>query len=113
MRGDAPDLVARINSRLFRRVFWNARGSSVVSVSWFIAASAAAMLTVGCASPERELASKTLAPAHGPVEAPALQLTSSAFKDGDPIPQTYTADGQDISPPLFWAKVPQQARELA
>jgi len=29
-----------------------------------------------------------------------LNITSSAFKDGDMIPRKYTADGQDISPPL-------------
>ncbi len=29
-----------------------------------------------------------------------LNITSSAFKDGDMIPREYTADGQDISPPL-------------
>jgi len=32
----------------------------------------------------------------------ALRVTSSAFKDGEMIPAKYTADGDDVSPPLKW-----------
>ena len=49
-------------------------------------------------------------------EAPAMaqiQLKSSAFSDGQPIPRKYTGDGQDLSPPLSWSGVPQEAKELA
>jgi Raf kinase inhibitor-like YbhB/YbcL family protein len=47
-------------------------------------------------------------------EAPkmAIELASSAFEDGQPIPKKYTADGEDVSPPLKWSDVPQGAREL-
>jgi Raf kinase inhibitor-like YbhB/YbcL family protein len=36
----------------------------------------------------------------------SLELVSSAFSDGMPIPVKYTADGQDISPPLKWTAGP-------
>lgn len=39
-------------------------------------------------------------------------ITSKAFADGGAIPQKYTADGKDISPPLSWEGVPEGARSL-
>lgn len=36
----------------------------------------------------------------------ALELLSPAFKQGDKIPQQYTCDGKNISPPLYWKDVP-------
>lgn len=36
-----------------------------------------------------------------------LQLTSTAFKHGDPIPSQYSCDGVDISPPLAWQNIPE------
>ncbi|MFP4057271.1 MAG: YbhB/YbcL family Raf kinase inhibitor-like protein [Candidatus Brocadiia bacterium] len=42
-----------------------------------------------------------------------LELTSSAFGPGERIPVKYTADGDDVSPPLAWSGVPGSARELA
>lgn len=41
-----------------------------------------------------------------------LTLTSDAFADGGEIPSKYTCQGDDISPPLQWSGVPQQARSL-
>ncbi len=35
-----------------------------------------------------------------------MELTSSAFKDGQPIPNPYTCDGKNISPPLTWKNAP-------
>jgi Raf kinase inhibitor-like YbhB/YbcL family protein len=34
-----------------------------------------------------------------------LSITSTAFSEGQPIPQKYTCEGSDISPPLAW--IPQ------
>ncbi len=31
-----------------------------------------------------------------------MKVTSSAFKDGEMIPKKYTADGENVSPPLKW-----------
>ncbi|MFZ2096478.1 MAG: YbhB/YbcL family Raf kinase inhibitor-like protein [Anaerolineales bacterium] len=36
-----------------------------------------------------------------------IQLTSTAFKEGDTIPRIYTCDDQNVSPPLSWSGVPQ------
>ena len=47
------------------------------------------------------------------VAAVALSLSSPAFQAGLSIPQRYTCDGQDASPPLRWSHVPRRARSLA
>src|SRR4051812_43169867 len=43
----------------------------------------------------------------------SLTLRSPAFAFGDPIPAQYTADGQDLSPPLEWSAPPGGTVELA
>jgi Raf kinase inhibitor-like YbhB/YbcL family protein len=35
-----------------------------------------------------------------------IKVTSTAFEQGGMIPNKYTCDGQDISPPLSWVDVP-------
>lgn len=35
-----------------------------------------------------------------------MELTSTAFKDGQPIPRDYTCDGRNVSPPLAWKGAP-------
>ncbi|WP_201456371.1 YbhB/YbcL family Raf kinase inhibitor-like protein [Chlamydia sp. 17-3921] len=42
-----------------------------------------------------------------------MQLLSSAFTFGRPIPKKYTCQGLDISPPLTFEGVPSQAVSLA
>ena len=39
----------------------------------------------------------------------SMQLTSSAFKEGQMIPADYTCDGRDASPPLAWSGAPDGA----
>lgn len=54
--------------------------------------------------------------AAAPSPAEALQeltLTSDAFSDGEAIPERYTCDGEDVSPPLAWETIPEDAAELA
>ena len=41
-----------------------------------------------------------------------MALSSSAFKDGESIPADYTCDGKNISPPLAWTGVPENAQSL-
>jgi Raf kinase inhibitor-like YbhB/YbcL family protein len=42
-----------------------------------------------------------------------MELTSSAFKEGQPIPTQYTCDGKNISPPLRWKGAPAETQSLA
>jgi len=41
-----------------------------------------------------------------------LEITSTAFMQGQPIPKKYTGEGMDVSPPLSWSNVPENAKEL-
>ncbi len=40
-------------------------------------------------------------------------MTSTAFKEGEMIPQKYTCDGINISPPLAWSMIPAGTKSLA
>jgi Raf kinase inhibitor-like YbhB/YbcL family protein len=42
----------------------------------------------------------------------SIVVTSSAFREAEPIPVKYTADGVGISPPIAWRGVPASARAL-
>ena len=44
---------------------------------------------------------------------PGFALQSTAFDDGQAIPTPYTADGEDLSPPLTFVGVPEGTVELA
>jgi Raf kinase inhibitor-like YbhB/YbcL family protein len=41
-----------------------------------------------------------------------MQLTSTAFAEGEPIPVQFTCDGKNVSPPLKLASVPSGTRSL-
>ncbi len=41
-----------------------------------------------------------------------IQITSSAFIQGHPIPKKYTGEGADVSPPLSWTGIPEGTKEL-
>lgn len=43
----------------------------------------------------------------------ALTVESKAFDDGDEIPERFTCDGGDLSPPLSIQGVPEEAETLA
>jgi Raf kinase inhibitor-like YbhB/YbcL family protein len=43
----------------------------------------------------------------------SILLRSSAFDDGGTIPEQYTEDGDDRSPPLAWEQVPEGTKEFA
>lgn len=36
----------------------------------------------------------------------SMQLTSSAFKNGELLPKKYTCDGENVNPPLQWQNIP-------
>ena len=46
-------------------------------------------------------------------KAMSIQLTSTAFQEGQPIPAKYTCDGEDISPPLNWGGAPTGTKSFA
>lgn len=49
-----------------------------------------------------------------PVEAPdVIRVASSAFREGQPIPEQFTCDGGGQIPPLSWDGVPEGANALA
>jgi len=43
----------------------------------------------------------------------SMELTSTAFQDGRPIPRQYTGDEKNISPPLKWRDPPEGTRSFA
>ncbi len=45
-------------------------------------------------------------------ETMSLTLSSEAFGHGGGIPSTYTCEAEDLSPPLRWEGVPEDARSL-
>lgn len=42
----------------------------------------------------------------------ALQVTSTAFSEGQPIPEKYTCDAQNVSPPLKWSGAPASTKSV-
>ena len=42
-----------------------------------------------------------------------VKIASSAFEPGALIPQRYTCDGENVSPPLWWRNLPARTRSVA
>jgi Raf kinase inhibitor-like YbhB/YbcL family protein len=42
-----------------------------------------------------------------------IELTSTAFREGETIPKPHTGDGKDQSPPLKWADLPAGTKSIA
>lgn len=42
----------------------------------------------------------------------AFALESPAFGDGEPIPQKYARDGENVSPPLVWRDAPPETKSF-
>jgi hypothetical protein len=42
----------------------------------------------------------------------SFSITSTAFAEGQEIPDQYTCDGTDISPPLSWTNIPEGTQSL-
>jgi Raf kinase inhibitor-like YbhB/YbcL family protein len=42
-----------------------------------------------------------------------MQVTSTAFTEGQPIPVDYTCEGKNVSPPLEWSGAPANTKSLA
>lgn len=66
----------------------------------------AAVWLIGCPAAEPLSESKGRKPMK-------IEVTSTAFGPGKPIPKKYTGEGQDVSPPLAWSAVPEGTKEIA
>ena len=42
-----------------------------------------------------------------------IEVTSTAFAEGEPVPVKYTCDGDEVAPPLAWSGVPSDAAGVA
>ena len=42
-----------------------------------------------------------------------ISVTSTAFENNTAIPERYTGDGANVSPPLKWTNLPEGTKELA
>jgi Raf kinase inhibitor-like YbhB/YbcL family protein len=42
-----------------------------------------------------------------------FELTSSVFDEGQPIPEKYSCDGENVSPSLSWSSPPEGTRSFA
>jgi Raf kinase inhibitor-like YbhB/YbcL family protein len=76
------------------------------------AAVAACLLSAACGGGEPETAAPESLAVAGK-EVAVLVLTSTAFGDGEPIPDRFTCEGADVSPPLAWAELPPGTASLA
>lgn len=66
------------------------------------------LLLYGCDKQEEE----ALTSQEG-VNDMSIKVTSTAFEEGTIIPAKYTCDGDDVSPPLAWKGVPEDAESIA
>jgi len=71
---------------------------------WFVGITCLFMLA-GCKGDD------TSPTAQGGAEM-TIQITSTAFKEGDKIPRIYSCDDQNVSPPLSWTGVPTNTVSL-
>jgi len=67
----------------------------------------AVMLCVGC-SKQQTASEEEIAKG-----VPTMQLTSTAFKEGAPIPASHGYENENLSPPLKWSDVPEGVKSFA
>ncbi len=83
-------------------------------ILFYIVTLAIIMLIINCSRNEKPAKTKTHVSGEKEGIAMAnIQLTSSAFEEGNLIPSKYTCDGADVSPPLKWSNVPQNTKTIA
>jgi Raf kinase inhibitor-like YbhB/YbcL family protein len=73
---------------------------------WFMTALSGCLMTASCADNNNP-------PKNTPPKTMSIQITSTAFADGQPIPAKYTCDGDDVSPPLQWTNAPVNTKSFA
>ena len=65
-------------------------------------------LAIGCAEQKPGAGEPEI-----PKGVPVMQLSSTAFKEGEAIPASHGNEDQNLSPPLRWTDVPTEAKSLA
>ncbi|MHC4178948.1 MAG: YbhB/YbcL family Raf kinase inhibitor-like protein [Planctomycetota bacterium] len=65
-----------------------------------------AVCLIGCGSDQEQ-------PLEESSDWAKIELTSTAFSEGQPIPRKYTGEGADASPPLSWSTLPEGTQQLA
>lgn len=71
------------------------------------------MVTSESADVEKDQSTAVPPPSETPTPLPPFTLTSSAFEEGQPIPDPYTCWGEDISPELTWVGAPVGTQSFA
>jgi Raf kinase inhibitor-like YbhB/YbcL family protein len=69
---------------------------------------AAVLVTIMLGACERD-AERSQEPIEG---GTLLEIASPAFSEGDTVPIQFTCDGDNLSPPLSWSGIPDDAEEL-
>jgi Raf kinase inhibitor-like YbhB/YbcL family protein len=76
----------------------------------FLSVTFLALALSGCGPPPSPISTPVPPTATPP---PPVELTSTAFASGERIPEKYTCDGEDVSPPLAWGDPPQGTQSFA
>ena len=73
-----------------------------------------AAILAACGQPKEQPMNSTgnQADMNAATPASAMQLSSSAFANGQPIPTKYGCDSDGVSPPLSWSGLPDGTRSL-
>ena len=66
----------------------------------------------GCATRPQVSGQNSAATSTSPTTGGSIKLTSTAFKEGEPIPRQYTCNGVNVSPSLEWSGVPKSAKTV-
>lgn len=83
----------------------------MASGQWTVRGAVVAVLVVAvaaCGGDDDDAGGTTLTPA---ATGPIL-FTSEAFSSGGEIPAEYSCDGDDVSPPLSWQRLPEGTQSL-
>lgn len=70
-------------------------------------------LTAGCGAPRTANPTPKTGGSNADVTPGSFTLRCPAFGDGGSIPVKFTADGEDVSPPLVWFNPPEGTVSLA
>jgi hypothetical protein len=71
------------------------------------------LLTLLACQQQAQRAQQPETPQEGGETMAEFKLTSSAFGDGERIPDKYTCVGEDVSPPLKWEGAPEGTKTFA